>query len=148
MGGSPSTLPPLRFPRGPAHAGSLGAGACGLSRRQSTRAALGKELVLSPRGRIRLHLRVARRRSRPSAKIDTFGSIHNGIGCGTGKRKENSMRPLLQELEQLDREELRLERWREKNRAQYPNGAYVDAKTSRVLDRKSTRLNSSHGYIS
>src|ERR1043166_7646876 len=77
MGGSPSTLPPLRFPRRPAHAGSLGAGACGLSRRQSTRAALGKELVLSPRGRIRLHLRVARRRSRPSAKIDTFGSIHN-----------------------------------------------------------------------
>ena len=43
------------------------------------------------------------------------------------------MRPLLQELEQLDREALRLERWREKNRAQYPNGAYVDAKTSRVL---------------
>jgi len=43
------------------------------------------------------------------------------------------MRPLLHELEQLDREELRLERWRQKNRAQCPNVASVDAKTSRVV---------------
>jgi hypothetical protein len=43
------------------------------------------------------------------------------------------MRPLMQEIEQLDREELRLKRWRRRNRPRCRKVAKVEEKTSRVV---------------